>query len=110
MCRSKHTPGPWHRGGFQNMEIRPEDDSDRSTIANVHSYCGCDDECEANANLFMAAPDLLAALEMIVGDARPLPHREGEGTQFFVTVGTGCIYAARAAIAKAKGDPPCSTA
>ncbi len=91
---SKHTPGPW--------EIKRHYDSCYKNIsAQKHTelaqvvWCMEDEdrspECEANAHLIAAAPDLLEALQNL------LKVHEGEGgTQHHAG------YIARAAIAKAK--------
>ena len=91
---NKHTPGPWFAVGAQ-VEI--EDDS-------VPDICTCDPQVmrqshldwhprtvEANARLIAAAPELLEALDDIIGMARA-------GRMVHV------INRAKAAIAKAKGE------
>lgn len=84
---SKHTPGPWFsvntkdcpnvmtNGGFLIAETRGIN-------------------CEANARLITAAPDMLAALEAFVGS------RKGDGMGWTLD---SLEAMAREAIAKAKG-------
>lgn len=88
---TKHTPGPWdcvptsyHAHDYRL--IKP----DKTPLpyraeANDHS------EARANARLIAAAPDLLAALEVIAADSR-------------WTSGDPTLLQVRAAIAKAKGE------
>jgi hypothetical protein len=63
---SKFTPGPWHVGGMYKCTIYDHMDQ---RIAN--SFDGIlvtqrsDAECEANARLIAAAPDLHEALQFI---------------------------------------------
>lgn len=99
MKQSEHTPGPWmanldettHEGGMPVRAIDPKDGM-RFRVADVYGL-DCDvNHCEiskANARLIAAAPELLAALQMIVQLNPELPM--------------GCIEDAEAAIAKATG-------
>ena len=97
------TPGPWtllpEEADKDYLRIRGTRLGGRYKVANVHHirYKGVhavvrerdDAESMANARLIAAAPDLLAALELIANtgmDARQ------------------CMLTARAAIAKATGD------
>ena len=61
---TKHTPGPWH-----SVPSVPSEGFDcwwlmagSRNIATISGYQG-DTECEANARLIAAAPDLLEALK-----------------------------------------------
>lgn len=97
--KNNFTPGPWHCGTFRETGNAPGIDigaANNSNIALAHhdssdreSY-----ETKANARLIAAAPDLLEALNDIVGGTLPDD--------------TGRLKAirevARAAIAKATGD------
>ncbi|GGD58701.1 hypothetical protein [Croceicoccus mobilis] len=85
---TEHTPGPW---SLDENDIRDEAQAvltDRfgGTVADVftgHRH----GECEANARLIAAAPELLDALE------------------YLVSLGGGdCLDMARDAIAKARGS------
>jgi hypothetical protein len=72
---TQHTPGPW----IVNSEGQITDLQDRTVVPNVHAhnvpsnafprgsgqYVAEDDGGVANARLIAAAPDLLAALEII---------------------------------------------
>ena len=99
---SKHTPGPWEANGYH---IRQRVTGTRS-IAEVaytgphhtppHEYPkSCRLVDEANARLIAAAPDLLEALEAIMG------------SDIFEWNGSAAFWLqdkVKAAIAKAKGD------
>lgn len=65
-----HTPKPWRPAGGCYINIEAGDLADGSfrNIARVgidKAHCPSDDECEANAALIIAAPDLLAACEAL---------------------------------------------
>lgn len=107
---TKHTPGPWQAVSRD--------------ILSLHAYprasgplvCVVDDNDNsrwpADANLIAAAPDLLAALEDIIGHCRgcdgrvrhygPVPGNPGQYAR-----NQPCIECrdAHAAIAKARGEP-----
>lgn len=99
---SKHTPGPWEANGYH---IRQRVTGTRS-IAEVaytgphhtppHEYPkSCRLVDEANARLIAAAPDLLEALEAIMG------------SDIFEWNGSAAFWLqdkVKAAIAKAKGE------
>ena len=99
---SKHTPGPWEANGYH---IRQRITGSRS-IAEVaytgphhtppHEYPkSCRLVDEANARLIAAAPDLLEALEAIMG------------SDLFEWNGSAAFWLqdkVRASIAKAKGE------
>ena len=91
---SKHTPGPWEIEEHYHSGYRWISGPKHSQLAQVvwcMSYEDRSPECEANAHLIAAAPELLEALENL------LKVHEGEGgTQHHA----GDM--ARAAIAKAK--------
>lgn len=115
--KTEHTPGPWaavksttlatsRAGRFELacITVMPAG-SYRGPVADLQS---CDHiqgitmaECEANARLISAAPDLLAALidlEDAYCDAGPEMTREKRA------FGQRSLAAARAAIAKARGE------
>ncbi len=64
-----HTPGPWHVGGSNKATIY---DKYSQRIAN--SFEGVmvsqrsDAQCQANARLIAAAPDLLAACQAVLDE------------------------------------------
>ena len=66
---SKHTQGPWVKcdrgdyGDFGGNSVVILGDNSCVRVAVVHHNGS--DQCEANANLFFAAPDMLAALRKI---------------------------------------------
>lgn len=95
---SAHTPGPWFIGSDEN-EIDAPDPINPSLpwyIATAHRYVGIEDEDQmsANARLIAAAPDLLAACEQLLATEQGVGPYEWERARI----------AARAAIAKAKGE------
>jgi hypothetical protein len=73
-----HTPGPWRVGDHRSLsvDIRRAKKNDGPTaiaIAAVHAYSGKPedlDECEANARLIAAAPDMAFALQFIADNKR----------------------------------------
>jgi len=104
---TQHTPGPWHIvsaadpiektimfsfGGFVG-------DGDNAPIATTCTSSYSDETrpavALANARLIAAAPDLLAALEKLIGDVRDIHDID--------TIMYDDVLNARAAIAKAKG-------
>lgn len=71
MSEAKHTPGPWTGSGGGYIGICATKDEKPVELAHVFGDTIyrhkkrqpiSDEECEANANLICAAPDLLAAL------------------------------------------------
>lgn len=90
---TKHTPGPWWADTgcrCENITIYGTETGDAVDVCDV-VYRGDEIQIEANARLIAAAPDLLAALELIL-----TAEERGFGADYI----KGC---ARAAIAKAKG-------
>jgi hypothetical protein len=67
MTKSAHTPGPWYQVAEEGEFIIYHDVGDRAyPIATVNSATdGVFDEGQGNANLFLAAPKLLAALHRL---------------------------------------------
>ncbi|MFU5560252.1 hypothetical protein ACM7V5_04795 [Pseudomonas aeruginosa] len=69
----KHTPGPWHVGGPNKCTIY---DKHGQRLANsfegVMATQRTDSECEANARLIAAAPELLDALVNLLPLISPL--------------------------------------
>ena len=92
---TEHTPGPWEIEDHYHFSYRWISGPEHSQLAQV-VWCMEDEdrspECEANAHLIAAAPDLLEALEALVLD---------ESKEY---IPTRLWDAARAAIAKAKGQ------
>ena len=92
-ARKRFTPGPWQKRGFgayiPNTHKR---------IADAALAWKTSDECEANAALIAAAPDLYEALRLM------LSH--GERCNWFADSGDDEVCAkAIAALAKARGEP-----
>ncbi len=83
-----HTPGPWIATGFKNTIVN---DSNGNTLALHPSHDGSVGNAIANARLIAAAPDLLAACELLLGR---LDEDEDQNAKWIGDT-------ARAAIAKA---------
>lgn len=92
-----HTPGPWRHDGDP---FTPTVFSDKPRANGVRGVCEVDpgDDAVANARLIAAAPDLLAACEALLHLAGCDPREIG-GVEKLVR------DRARAAIARAKGEP-----
>ena len=114
---TKHTPGPWKLdmnsvGLFLKGSI-PVDGSGHDALAQVvwqmeddADYGKNSPECEANARLIAAAPELLAALDRLLKAA---PPGKMDDPMTFTRKNAEYILAsseARAAIAKATGSQP----
>lgn len=104
---SKHTPGPWvinhRRLGWELAGYVPIDGVNHSALAHVVWVMQEDDdagrhspECEANARLIAAAPDLLAALWAMSTSFHAVEYMEPHMRE--------AAQMARAAIAKATGE------
>ena len=89
---SAHTPGPWFAEDDNgSWSIHSDHDTLGGCIAVAYSF-----RAEANARLIAAAPDLLAALRLIV-------HIADDPTAFALDGATlAVLHTARAAIAKAE--------
>jgi hypothetical protein len=94
-----HSPGPWSIESSLSSEFRFTryiTDLAAHVVADVRPVEG-DDQVElANARLIAAAPEMLDALEYLL----PIADKNAE-TSF----GRDAVRIARAAIAKAKGEP-----
>lgn len=102
----KHTPGPWFiehdASQFENHAAISA--KTHGMLAHVVWKMEDDDqtpECEANARLIAAAPDLLAALREISADYADRFDLESPSTNPGIKI---VIEQARAAIAKATGE------
>lgn len=100
MSESKHTPGPWKAYGFMitGGDFRQVADCNMPVGTPGREEDATVDEDQANARLIAAAPDLLAACEMLISD----PSEEWSQTEFDRRIGAARDLA-RAAVAKAKG-------
>lgn len=99
---AKHTPGPWVVEENSSPPLIWGNDYEKP-VAEVElhrSYADyVDGEAQANARLIAAAPDMLEALENLVAKYNAM--QDGNiGAQLT----NGDFFAARAAIAKAKGQ------
>lgn len=109
---TKHTPGPWFAENGEGRWI-VWDDAGMACICDVHTGVEPDPSGATHARLIAAAPDLLAALEDMLGHCRIC---DGKGRCYGHVPGNPGRHApdqpcpdcgdARAAIAKAKGDKP----
>jgi hypothetical protein len=102
--RPAHTPGPWkvrvsHNGALRGYSIEHEDETLRSIVARnwEHELCEEHGNSLPNARLIASAPELLEALERI-STAYDETLRHPIAAPLLQA-----IYAARAAIAKARG-------
>jgi len=95
---TQHTPGPWYRDPYAENDIVSGTPEDGASICTMWED-GYKDEAQprANANLITAAPDLLEALEDLVTLVDFIAD-EYDLSRMSET------KAARAAIAKAKGE------
>lgn len=101
---AKHTPGPWHVGGFEQSTIY---DCFGQRVANsfegVMVVKRSDAECRANARLIAATPELLEALRRAlnaleeIGKEMTVGERYTNAGQYLLDA----LNPAREAIAKA---------
>jgi hypothetical protein len=93
----EHTPGPWKDfvddDGYLIVQM---DAAHTVMLGDMESTCGT---CHANARLIAAAPELLDALEGLLGIAADYMENTGKNPNDFFS-----ITDARAVIAKAKGE------
>ena len=104
---SKHTPGPWevsYKFGRSGL-IGPVRTTNDYPVASVTGYYEVAGQTEPNARLIAAAPELLEALEKLLGLYDLATHDEYDGTDLLVGLLADADFA-RAAIAKAKGETP----
>ena len=91
---SAHTPGPWQAMGFGSMVIGP----DHYVVCRTQLPPNKDhDQQAANGRLIAVAPELLAALEALIGGAEFSACQDANNPGLWDL----CIKA-RAAIAKAR--------
>jgi hypothetical protein len=72
--QTKHTPGPWHIGVRTFHAGRDVYGPKGEPVAVADDAITATPEAEANARLIAAAPDLLAALQAIMGDPDAVDH------------------------------------
>ena len=68
---NNHTPGPWHVDARFAMRVVNDVDA---TVATTGCSDSLSESWEANARLIAAAPDMLAALEMLFASTLPPPR------------------------------------
>ena len=100
-----HTPGPW----IVSDETNPLIFGGGTYVAQVLMYSdgttgNLRDTAHADAALISAAPDMLAALEQALAHAQALPFTLGPSMTEPAIVFPAWVDAARAAIARAKGQ------
>ena len=93
---AEHTPGPW-RSDSPYVSVAAGEH--RKIVADCDQSFS-DDECEANTRLIAAAPELLAALGETVSRFERCIVHAGSDPEF----AREAVKAARAVIAKARGD------
>lgn len=92
---SKHTPGPWHVGGFEKATIYDKfGQRVGNTFEGVLAKQRSDTECQANATLAASAPELLDALKAAISQLEGHELNNGD---------VSAINSGYAAIAKATG-------
>lgn len=108
MTEQKHRPGPWILSEYEvrhpiTLELRKGCEifcnKNNKVIAEIPDYCFHSEDIEhdkADAKLITAAPELLAALELVIGEMAPSYH---DCTDDGLQECAWCI--ARKAIAKA---------
>ena len=118
---TSHTPGPWQIGGSLISSVsgyalarvlrQPAVYGGRRHEFNDTDSLAVDTgaEADANARLIASAPDLLAALEKILGYAAPgaailAVYASPEHAERIKKTAADDIDAARAAIARARGE------
>ena len=121
MSETKHTPGPWVvKSGRSGFYVQSQFDVIVESLDEFGRYGAIDDE--ANARLIAAAPELLEALYIVdaCGEPKPVELYDGEAEGWEWVHPDGREWheigiwedgppmhpAARAAIAKAKGEQP----
>ena len=93
MSTTKHTPGPLHIGdGKRTLIVYRADGYAVADCKTFHGKIG-QDEAEANAVLFAAAPELLAALQALFRQTVTMRLQPD----------ANCLQMVAAAIAKAEG-------
>jgi hypothetical protein len=102
---SKHTPGPWHVRVFDGSQWSIDAEGDL-TLAQACQIRPLpldrkQEERTANARLIASAPELLEACKMIVEYDEDVEESGGEFLRLYIKA----LNAARAAIAKATGEP-----
>ena len=90
---SEHTPPPWHVDSTDDGQIR---EAGSHTVARAWHLGPIKNQAAANARLIAAAPDMLAALDSIMGACAI----QGDA----VTISRRQLQACIVAVAKAKGE------
>jgi hypothetical protein len=109
MNKTKHTPEPWSINANGNEITGFSKTGKTWVIARTTAAKVGRDTADANARLIAAAPDLLAALEVMVERIKyysSLPVEQRCSIEDWeYTLGSSDMYKARMAIHKAKGEP-----
>lgn len=72
MSNTSHTPGPWKHSSFQVWAQGEAGNTFGTMVASLRRAHATDAVVEADANLIAAAPDLLAALQLLQDAALPI--------------------------------------
>jgi hypothetical protein len=99
MADSKHTPGPWHVGKTAPCIVYDDNGWGVANTVNHDRYVYA---MQANARLIAAAPDMLAALQAILQGVK---HDDTGDGYAEIVLSTDDARTARAAVAKATGEP-----
>jgi len=111
---SEHTPGPWHVGGTRDLNHIVYDFDSCSIAMCRQVYKQNPEECQANARLIAAAPNLLNSLAKFVfiddidKSGKSLVSNQGQGMDGYSKLANydSLVGKARVIIAEATGDAP----
>lgn len=102
MSKKAHTPGPWRVGPVDDTRVEDADGNEVAQIDGDYNQPDTWPLMEANARLIAAAPDLLKALESLLGSYTDLIQSGDCG--FWGPEEEEIIVTARAALSKARGE------
>lgn len=98
--KTEHTPGPWHVNTLEVVPLSIHAAHGHVATVSTGSMGECElEECEANARLIAAAPEMIHALEL----AHVALARRGCGCDCENMPAPCVMCAVETAIAKAKG-------
>lgn len=94
--KTAHTPGPWSQPNYNKFGLTPGKNGMMIEIINEVAP----EEMIANANLIVAAPELLAALKRMTNEFLTQIQFAGQNSTLFYD----CLNQAKSAISKARGE------